>query len=94
MKTIVGDTPSAELLKDQDLSFTNSLRLSDPNFTKPGGVDLLLGQDVLVHILSNGLVKSGDGKLLQNSSFNFAAFTKDLKMWGFKLKINCYLNNV
>ena len=63
--TIVGDTPSSELLKDQDLSFTTSLRLSDPNFAKPGGVDLLLGQDVLVHILTDGLVKSSDGKLFE-----------------------------
>ncbi len=51
IKSIVGDTPSTDLLKEVDTSFTNSLNLSDPNFKISGGIDLLLGQDVLGQVL-------------------------------------------
>ncbi len=32
IKSILGDTPSTDLLKEVDTSFMNSLNLSDPNF--------------------------------------------------------------
>ncbi len=58
IKSIVGDTPSTDLLKEVDTSFTNSLNLSDPNFKISGGIDLLLGQDVLGQVLKDGVVRS------------------------------------
>ncbi len=63
IKSIVGDTPSTDLLKEVDTSFTNSLNLSDRNFKISGGRDLLLGQDVLGQVLKDGVVRSTKNEL-------------------------------
>ncbi len=57
IRSIVGDKPTTNL-KDVDTSFTESITLSDPNFQTPGGIDILLGQDVIKSILKDGVVRS------------------------------------
>ncbi len=63
ISSIVGNTPSTDFLKKVDTTFTNCLNLSDPNFSVPGGIDLLLGQDVLHSILRDGVVRSSKNDL-------------------------------
>ncbi len=60
--SIVGDTPLTSLL-EVDTSFAKSLNLSDPHINKPGGIDILLGQDVLRAILKDGVVRSNKNEL-------------------------------
>ncbi len=57
IRSIVGDKPTTNL-KDVDTSFTEFITLSDPNFQTPGGIDILLGQDVIKSILKDGVVRS------------------------------------
>ena len=57
LTSITGDTPSNDLSQNRDNSFTNRFTLADPDFGKPGRVDLLLGQDSISNILRSGMVK-------------------------------------
>ena len=57
LTSITGDTISNDLSQNRDNSFTNRFTLADPDFGKPGRVDLLLGQDSISNILRSGMVK-------------------------------------
>jgi len=55
-----------------DLACFGDIQLADPNFAKPGQIDLLLGSDVIPRILRDGLKKSNDGALAaQNTVFGW-----------------------
>ncbi|XP_075157883.1 uncharacterized protein LOC142231149 [Haematobia irritans] len=55
-----------------DWSELKQLDLADPNFFKPGPIDMLLGSDVLPSIIKAGLEKNVAGSLLaQNSEFGW-----------------------
>ncbi|XP_075157832.1 uncharacterized protein LOC142231099 [Haematobia irritans] len=50
----------------------NKLDLADPNFYKPGPIDMLLGSDVLPSIITSGVKKNIAGSLLaQNTEFGW-----------------------
>ncbi|XP_032569851.1 uncharacterized protein LOC116800206 [Drosophila sechellia] len=47
-----------------------NFRLADPDFNKPGRIDLIIGADVYTHILQNGVIKI-DGLLGQKTDFGW-----------------------
>ncbi|XP_059217730.1 uncharacterized protein LOC131997951 [Stomoxys calcitrans] len=55
-----------------DWSSLNCLELADPNFSKPGQIDMLLGSDVLPSIIRSGIRKNVSGGLLaQETEFGW-----------------------
>ena len=63
VESITGDLPSGPLPGLRELPYIKDLRLADPTFDKPGRVDLLLGVDMLPHLLSGVATFSNDRKL-------------------------------
>ncbi len=60
---ITGDLPGFPLHGVRNLPFLQDLTLADPNFDKPGRIDLLFGSDVLDHLMLPGRRSSTDGTL-------------------------------
>lgn len=56
--TITGDLPAGVLISVRQDPCLKELKLADPNFDKPGRVDLLLGVDVLPRIMREKTVRS------------------------------------
>ncbi|XP_059222203.1 uncharacterized protein LOC131996641 [Stomoxys calcitrans] len=55
-----------------DWSALNRLELADPNFFKPGPIDMLLGSDILPYIIKSGVQKNVSGSLLaQETEFGW-----------------------
>ena len=55
---ITGDLPAGVLTSVRQDPYLKGLKLADPNFDKPGRVDLLLGVDVLPRIMREKTVRS------------------------------------
>nr|XP_041631965.1 uncharacterized protein LOC121502439 [Drosophila kikkawai]XP_041631966.1 uncharacterized protein LOC121502439 [Drosophila kikkawai] len=53
-----------------DTAKWDKYRLADPEFNKPGRVDLIIGADLYAHIFKNG-IKKIDGLLGQNTAFGW-----------------------
>ena len=60
---ITGDLPEFHLRGVRNLPFLQDLTLADPNFDKPGRIDLLFGSDVLDQLMLPGRRSSKDGML-------------------------------
>lgn len=54
---VAGQTPSMPIQKARD--FLKGLTLADPNYHRPGKIDLLLGQDILADVLIYGEPRRG-----------------------------------
>lgn len=65
LKSLQSILPSREFTTEPG-SGIRELTLADPDFCKPGGIDMLLGADIYAHILLDGLRKFGT-LLAQNS---------------------------
>ena len=60
---ITEDLPGFHLCGVRNLPFLQDLTLADPNFDKPGRIDLLFGSDVLDQLMLPGRRSSKDGIL-------------------------------
>ena len=58
--TITGDLTAGVLPSVRQDPYLKGLKLADPNFDKPGRVDLLLGVDVLPRIMGEKIVRSAN----------------------------------
>ena len=58
--TITGDLTAQVLPSVQQDPYLKDLMLADPNFDKPGRVDLLLEVDVLPRIMGEKIVRSAN----------------------------------
>ena len=60
---ITGDLPGFHLRGVRNLPFLQDLTLADPNFDKPGRINVLFGSDLLYQLMLPGRRSSKDGML-------------------------------
>ncbi|XP_072392255.1 uncharacterized protein [Diabrotica undecimpunctata] len=70
LPTITCKLPQIKISRSH-LSIPHDINLADHSFSVPGKIDMLLGNDIYCDLLTDGIIKLGNGPILQNTHLGY-----------------------
>ncbi|XP_072401151.1 uncharacterized protein [Diabrotica undecimpunctata] len=70
LPTITCKLPQVKISRSH-LSIPHDINLADHSFSVPGKIDMLLGNDIYCDLLTDGIIKLGNGPILQNTHLGY-----------------------